>query len=152
GIFVANTAGAVSCVGTTATFTGGTLLINGANLAIATPISLAAQGGIIDTNGNNTTLSGSIGGTGGLTKNGLGTLTLSGSSTYSGATSVNLGTLQAGMANAFSPSSAFTVASGATLALNGFNQTVGSLSGSGLVTLGSAILTTGADNASTTFS
>ena len=54
--------------------------------------------------------------------------------------------------NAFSPFSAFTVASGATLDLNSFNQTIGSLAGAGSVTLGSATLTTGNDNTSTTFS
>ena len=152
GTFVANSAAALGCTGGTAAFTGGTLLINGANLAINTPMSLAAAGGIIDTNGNSATLSGGIGGAGSLTKTGLGTLTLAAASTYTGATLVNMGTLQAGIVNAFAPASAFTVASGATLALNGFNQTIGSLAGAGNVTLGSASLTTGNDNTSTTFS
>ena len=71
---------------------------------------------------------------------------LSGAGTYTGATAVNVGTLQAGAVNAFSPFSAFTIASGATLDLNSFNQTIGSLAGAGGVTLGSAILTTGNDN------
>ena len=75
-----------------------------------------------------------------------------GSGTYTGATAVNVGTLQAGAVNAFSPFSAFTVASGATLDLNSFNQSIGSLAGAGGVTLGSAILTTGNDNTSTIFS
>jgi outer membrane autotransporter protein len=65
---------------------------------------------------------------------------------------VNAGTLQAGAVNAFSPFSAFTVASGAALGLANFNQTIGSLAGAGSVTLGSAMLTTGNDNTSTTFS
>ena|SRR5258708_6847765 len=85
-------------------------------------------------------------------KVGSGMLTLSGSSTYAGATAVNAGTLQAGAVNAFSPSSALTVATGAILALNSSNQTIGSLAGAGSVTLGSATLTTGNDNTSTTFS
>jgi autotransporter-associated beta strand protein len=54
--------------------------------------------------------------------------------------------------NAFSSNSAYTVASGATLALAGFSQAIGSLTGAGAVTLGSATLTTGNDNTSTTFS
>ena len=77
---------------------------------------------------------------------------MSGQSTYTGATAVNVGTLQAGAVNAFSPSSAFSVASGAVLNLAGFNQTIGSLAGAGAVTLGAATLTTGNDNTSTTFS
>ena len=52
----------------------------------------------------------------------------------------------------FSPFSAFTIASGATLNLASFNQTIGSLAGAGNVTLGAATLTTGNDNTSTTFS
>jgi YVTN family beta-propeller protein/autotransporter-associated beta strand protein len=157
--FKANTSGALACTlasGPTGSsgpvFTGGTLQIGGANIVSALPITLMSQGGTIDTNGNSATLSGAISGPGGLTKIGAGTLTLSGSSTYTGATSVNAGTLQAGAVNAFSPFSAFTVASGATLDLNSFNQTIGSLAGVGNVALGSAILTAGNDNTSTTFS
>ena len=157
--FKANTSGALACTlasGPTGSsgpvFTGGTLQIGGANIVSALPITLMSQGGTIDTNGNSATLSGAISGPGGLTKIGTGTLTLSGSSIYTGATSVNAGTLQAGAVNAFSPFSAFTVASGATLDLNSFNQTIGSLAGAGSATLGSAMLTTGNDNTSTTFS
>ena len=157
--FRANTGGAVACTqasGPTGSagpvFTGGTLLIAGANVSSSLPISLQSQGGIVDTNGNNATLSGAISGPGGLSKIGAGTLILSGQSTYTGATAVNVGTLQAGAVNAFSPSSAFSVASGAVLNLAGFNQTIGSLAGAGAVTLGAATLTTGNDNTSTIFS
>src|SRR5215470_7121525 len=89
---------------------------------------------------------------GGLIKIGTGTLTLSGLNTYTGPTAVNAGTLQAGAVNAFSSASAFTVASGATLNLAGFDQTIGSLAGAGAVTLGSATLTTNGDGSDTTFS
>ena len=99
-----------------------------------------------------TTYSGVMSGSGGLSKIGAGTLTLTGTSTYSGATAVNAGTLQAGAANAFAQNSAFTVASGATLDLASFDQTIGSLAGAGSVTLGTATLTTGNDNTSTTYS
>jgi autotransporter-associated beta strand protein len=115
-------------------------------------VTLNAGGGAFDTNGNSATFGGTISGTGTFTKLGNGTLTLSGASTYSGATAVNAGTLRAGATNAFASGSAFTVASGATLDLNGFNQTIGSLAGAGAVTLGSATLTAGNDNTSTTFS
>lgn len=89
---------------------------------------------------------------GGLIKIGAGTLTLSGANTYTGPTMVNAGTLQAGAVNAFSSASAFTVASGATLDLAGFNQAIGSLAGAGSVTLGAATLTTNGDGSDTTFS
>ena len=157
--FKANTSGALACTlssGPTGSpgpvFTGGTLQIAGANISSSLPITLQSQGGTVDTNGNNATLSGAISGPGGLSKIGAGTLTLSGQSTYTGATGVNAGTLQAGAVNAFSPFSAFTVASGATLNLASFNQTVGSLAGAGGVALGAATLTTGNDNTSTLFS
>jgi autotransporter-associated beta strand protein len=136
---------------------GGGLSFNGGTLQFLSGfttnrgITLNAGGGTFDTNGNNGTLAGNIVGTGGLTKIGAGTLTLSGPSTYTGATNVNAGTLQAGVANAFAPLSAFTIASGATLDLNNFDQAVGSLAGAGAVTLGAATLFTGGDNTSTTF-
>jgi autotransporter-associated beta strand protein len=105
--------------------------------------------------GISATISAVIAGTAGLTKAGLGTLTVSGANTYTGATAVNAGTLQAGATNTFAPTSAFTIASGATLGLNNFNQTIGSLAGAGTVTNGGAAnrtLTTGGDNTSTAFS
>jgi len=83
---------------------------------------------------------------------GTGTLTISSNNTYSGATIVSAGTLQAGSATAFSPNSAFTVNS--LLDLNGFSNTIGSLAGNGIVTNNggaSATLAIGNDNTSTTF-
>ena len=65
-----------------------------------------------------------------------GTTTLTGANSYSGATNVNAGTLRAGALNTFSPNSAVTVASGGTLDLNGFDQTLASLTNAGLVNMG----------------
>ena len=65
-----------------------------------------------------------------------GTTTLTGANTYSGATNVILGTLRAGALNTFSPNSAMTVASVGTLDLNGFSQTVPTLTNAGLVNMG----------------
>ena len=72
-------------------------------------------------------------------------LTLSGTGTYNGPTLVNAGTLTVGVNNALSSSSAVTVASGATLDLHGYNDTVASIADSGTVTFGSGntLTTTG---------
>jgi autotransporter-associated beta strand protein len=79
------------------TFNGGTLqFTNPFNLAATRPITLNAPGGTIDTNGNNTTISQGITGAGQLTKIGAGILTLTGTSSYSGGTTIAAGTLQLG--------------------------------------------------------
>ena len=65
-----------------------------------------------------------------------GTTTLTGANSYSGATNVDAGTLRAGALNTFSPNSAVTVASGGTLDLHGFSQTVSSVTNAGLVNMG----------------
>ncbi|MCX5678940.1 MAG: autotransporter domain-containing protein [Candidatus Omnitrophica bacterium] len=103
---------------------------------------------------SNGTYSKVIIGTGNIVKSGAAELTLSGANTYTGATTVNAGTLKAGVAtHAFGVGSAVTVATGGTLDLNGYSQTIGSLAGGGTVINGDTIdtiLTTG-DTASTTF-
>ena len=58
---------------------------NGARPSTRTT-TLGVGGGTFDTNGYNTTLSGTISGGGGLTKTGTGTTTLTGANTYSGGT------------------------------------------------------------------
>ncbi|MDP9964617.1 outer membrane autotransporter protein [Variovorax paradoxus] len=98
---------------------------------------------VIDTGAFSETLSGNISGGGFITKLGSGTLTLSGANTHTGATNVAEGTLKAGATGTFSAASAHTVASGATLDLAGFSQTVASLANSGTVsTVGTAPGTT----------
>lgn len=81
--------------------------------------------------------------TGGLTKNGAGTLTLSSASSYTGATSINEGTLILGNASAMSTSAA-TVRVGGMLNLNG--QSIANavtLNGTGLGSAGALINNTG---------
>ena len=62
----------------------------------------------------------------GINLNGGGTMILSGSNIYTGATMINAGTLLAGVVNALSGSSATTI-SGGTLDVSGFANTVASL-------------------------
>lgn len=83
---------------------------------------------------------------------GAGTLILSGKNSYSGMTNVSAGTLQAGQSGSFSQNSSFNVSTGAILDLTGFDQTIGSLAGTGIVALGNNSLTTGANNGSSSFS
>jgi fibronectin-binding autotransporter adhesin len=116
-------------------FNGGTLeaLTAGGGITSAKAVTLNAGGGTFLADiGTSSTLSGAISGIGSLTKAGTGTLTLSENSSYNGTTIVSAGTLRAGSTTGFSSMSAFTVNS--TLDLNGFNNTIGSLSGNGTVT------------------
>ncbi|MDQ0586279.1 autotransporter outer membrane beta-barrel domain-containing protein [Variovorax paradoxus] len=113
-----------------------TLGFSADGVTLANAIQLTGQNDpVIDTGAFNGALSGAISGGGFITKEGTGTLTLSGANTYTGATNVAQGTLKAGAANTLSASSAHGVASGATLDLAGFNQSVASLTNSGTVSL-----------------
>jgi autotransporter-associated beta strand protein len=68
----------------------------------------------------NDSFAGVIGGTGGLTKQGTGTLTLSGANSYTGTTTVSAGTLTVANNTALGTTAGgTTVASGGTLAING---------------------------------
>ncbi|WLS10540.1 autotransporter outer membrane beta-barrel domain-containing protein (plasmid) [Shinella sumterensis] len=59
-------------------------------------VTLGVAGGIIDTNGYNIGIAPVMTGPGSLTKDGLGTLTLTGANTYGGGTTITAGTLQLG--------------------------------------------------------
>jgi autotransporter-associated beta strand protein len=114
--------------------------------------------GITVTSGT-ATINAALAGVQGLAKNGDGTLILAGSNSYTGATTINSGTLLAGVAtSAFGVNSAVTLANtaGTTLDLNNYSNTIGSLCGGGtaggLVALENAALTVGGDNTSSTYS
>jgi autotransporter-associated beta strand protein len=91
-----------------------------------------------------------------LVKTGTGTLTLAGTNTYSGTTTVSTGTLKYGANNALpSGPTAGDVAVAATLDLNGFNGNINGLTGSGTVTNSGASpsnLNLGSNAATSTFS
>jgi autotransporter-associated beta strand protein len=152
-------ANAFSAASATTINTGGTLnlggfaqTINAVSLAGGTLTNGQLTGAITSTGGTISTLGGSASVT-----TTSGTTTLSGTNTYSGATNVNGGTLRAATATDFSAASAHTVAAGAFLDLFGGSQTIGSLAGAGTVTnsntsTAARTLTTGGNNASTTFS
>jgi autotransporter-associated beta strand protein len=82
---------------------------------------------------------------------GSGSITTLGMNLYSQATNIVSGAVQLGASNAIPATSAVTVAVGAILDLDGFDDAIASLAGTGAVELGSAILTTGSDNTSTSF-
>jgi fibronectin-binding autotransporter adhesin len=120
-------------------FGGGTLQYasgNSTDISVR-PVTFNASGGTIDTVGNDVTFSNAVGnaGTGGLTKTGVGTLTLNGANNYFGNTIVNQGTLSLASGAGISNSAALIVNSGAFLdggiILNGAVNQI--LAGSGSV-------------------
>jgi len=156
------TAGSTSALSANSDFTiggNGTLDIDGFSNTIQ---SLSGSGTITNSGSTaslrsgdfkSTTFSGTIGNGINFSKHGTGTLTLSGTNSYNGRTRVRNGTLAAGSTTGFSANSDFTVATAGTLDLAGFSNSIGSLSGSGVVTDSGTLasLTTNGDGNSTTF-
>ena len=114
------TLGTTSTSATTSTWSG-TLTLND-NVTIT-----SAQASTI----NGLNLTGAISGTGGITKIGVGLLTLSASNTYSGGTTVNAGTLRLSGVGTLGPGGSSLTVNGGTLDLNGTSQNLGALNGSG---------------------
>jgi autotransporter-associated beta strand protein len=124
-------------------------MFDGATLAVTANATLASNFTFVMSGnpnfdiaaGTTTTIQGAVGnvfnpfGEGsGFTKIGAGTLELAGSNSYFGPTYVKAGTLRAASGSAFGPIPTVDVSAGATLDLNGFNQTFFNLSGAGTVT------------------
>ncbi|MGZ8174976.1 DUF4347 domain-containing protein, partial [Methylobacter sp.] len=141
----------LSINGTGASSAGALTVTSAGTATVSGAVTMTADSTIALATGTNLTVSGVVSGGFALTKGGAGTLTLSGTNTHSGAVTVSAGglTLQGG--SSIGDSSAVMVGSGATLTLNGGNETIGSLAGAGNVVL-SYKLTAGGDNTSTTFS
>ncbi|WP_193760045.1 autotransporter-associated beta strand repeat-containing protein [Azorhizobium caulinodans] len=165
--------GATTVAGGTLAISGGASLADGARLTVASAAtlslldanetvgSLAGAGTValgsqtLTAGGDNTssTFTGTLSGTGGLTKVGTGTLTLGGTNSYSGQTTVSAGTLVAQGNAALADGTAVSVASGATLDLQMTGTKIlGGLSGAGNVQLNATTLSVGGDNSSTTYS
>jgi autotransporter-associated beta strand protein len=137
-------------------FTGGTLRTTASlTLHANRGVLLESAGGTIETDASTTTqVAGAVSGVGGLTKTGSGILQLNSAvNNYRGTTSIAAGTLQGGAANTLSASSRHVItgdtASG-TLALNGHDQTIGSLASTGATQANatvalSSMLTVGGD-------
>jgi autotransporter-associated beta strand protein len=150
------------------TYTGATTISNGAvQLGGGGTLAGGAYGGAVSlaTNSSslaiatsaNQILSGAISGSGSLAKSANGTLTLSGSNSYTGATVVSGGTLRLDGSGALSGSTTLQVDSGATFsttgsALTSNNVTVAGLTGSGTVTGAAGTLTVNKVAGSDTFS
>jgi len=124
---------------------------NAAQLSSLRSFTLGGAGGVFNTSGATVALSGDISGSGGLTKIGAGVLELAHANSYTGPTVVSEGTLRSGAVNALGSGSTLLINAGASLDLNGFGQSVSSLSGSGSILLGAGTLTTGVNNGSGAF-
>ncbi|MHA7775783.1 autotransporter-associated beta strand repeat-containing protein [Roseibium sp. M-1] len=140
------------------TYSGGTVISAG-TLEIGAGGTSGSIAGDVDNSGtlafnrsDDVTFGGIISGSGAVSHLGAGTTTLTGANTYSGGTTISAGTLRLGGGGSLDASGDVTIGSSGTFDLNGNDQTVGALSGAGIVTLGSGTLTAGNGDATSTFS
>lgn len=134
--------------GGSTTISAGTLQLGNGGSAGSVPGNIANNGALVFNRADSSVVNGVISGTGSVTQAGTGATTFDVPQTYSGTTTVSLGTLRAGGANVFSPASAHSVMAGATLDTAGFDQRVAALTNAGTVNLlseapGSTLTVTG---------
>ena len=104
---------------------------------------------VFDRSDSAASFSAAISGSGSVQMIGSGTLLFGGTNTFTGTTILSAGMLELGNATALQNST--VVPSGGTLNLNSFNATLGSLGGSGSLSLTNGTLTVGGNGNSTTF-
>jgi autotransporter-associated beta strand protein len=124
-------------------FGGGVRMAAGSSFDLSSRAHVfSSGGGILDTNGNNTSFAAAIGGggEGGFTKTGNGVLTLNAPVNYTGVTTVNGGTLRYGVAAALPPSMEVELGGGATLDTATFGGTIRDLRANGDATVTGANL------------
>jgi len=114
-VTVANSGSGTVTLGGDSTLTSGTASFTG-NVTLNKSASLQAGGSSVVTFGT-----GAIGGSGGVTKIGTGTVTLASANTFSGATTVSAGTLKTTAANALASTASVTVSTGGILELGTSN-------------------------------
>jgi autotransporter-associated beta strand protein len=138
-----------------ATLSANLLLASGTHQITTADSSISANYDIV--------ISGTMGGSGGIEKDGVNYIALAAANTYSGPTAINNGWLFLTAADAIPSNSDIIVNSPGVLSLNptntqtgvttgNYNQSAGSLAGNGQIELGSATLAVGNDNSSTAYS
>jgi fibronectin-binding autotransporter adhesin len=157
---VVKVGGSGSGTGGIGLFSGGTL--NAQGVQVAANSTFSDLGGTLNVSGTITndgtwifspgtalTASYSIGGSGGMAKNGAGILTLAAANTYSGDTTLNVANIRLGIENALPTTTIFrfgAINQGRRLQMQGFNQTLGGVDSTGAS--GILIIESAADNTS----
>ena len=125
--------GATNIISKSFDFKDSSFITNGGGIALAMAGNTTLEGNVTFTTDNNITLTGNMTGTGsssGLTKSGTAILTLAGTQNYSGATTINAGTLQLSGTGTIG-----NVANSTTFEMLDGNHTVGNITGTGTTML-----------------
>lgn len=135
----------------TTTISAGTLQGNTTSLQGSSSRAITNNATLVFDQSASAGYDGTISGTGIVTKQDTGTLTFSTAQSYTGATNIDAGTLALSGSGALSSSTALTATGNFDISAASGDRTIGSLAGSGGVTLGANTLVL-ASNDSTTFS